>query len=221
MASQEVEAEIGAYLALQARFAGKVVEEAGLRIYCAPQVLPPNNRVTRCLGEVLAAEKARVVLDLGCGTGILALIAARRCEQVIGVDIDRRAVACARRNARLNQIANVRFLVGDAFRPVQGLRFDLIVSNPPFYPVDGLEVAQSLLCERTGQGLLAALIAGAGEHLAPEGKALFVTSSLSDNEWVHQALAEHRYLYSCRLLHQGRQASQDLYLWEVSSELAR
>lgn len=75
---------------------------------------------------------ARAALDLGAGCGIQALMAARHCERVIGVDCNPRAVAMARFNACFNRIANAEFRLGDMFAPVAGEHFDLIVSNPPF-----------------------------------------------------------------------------------------
>src|SRR5579859_7589040 len=74
------------------------------------------------------------VLDLCCGSGVLGIHAALRgAGEVWAVDISRRAVAAARLNARLNGV-RVRACRGDLFAAVPGLRFDLIVSNPPYLP---------------------------------------------------------------------------------------
>jgi SAM-dependent methyltransferase len=71
-------------------------------------------------------------LDVGCGAGSLALVAARRgAREAIGTDVNPRAVAIARFNARLNGVA-ARFLTGDLLEPVRGERFDLVVSQPPY-----------------------------------------------------------------------------------------
>lgn len=120
-----VPAEIQAFLDLQFRSAGHTLQEAGFKLLCTEGVMPPNNRVTRCFGHRLSEIvpypvsrfsgrfRARFgarfgrhlgvgqALDLGTGTGILALIAARHFERVIGVDLDPQAVACARYNTTL------------------------------------------------------------------------------------------------------------------------
>lgn len=77
------------------------------------------------------------VLDVGTGSGALALLAARMGARVQATDISWRAVASARLNAvRTGQRIQVRR--GDLTGPVRGRRFDLVVSNPPYVPTPGL-----------------------------------------------------------------------------------
>ena len=75
------------------------------------------------------------VLDLCAGSGLLALVAARR-GATAAVDVSRRAVLSVRLNAALNGV-KVTALRGDLFAPVAGRRFDVIVSNPPYLPAPG------------------------------------------------------------------------------------
>jgi HemK-related putative methylase len=75
-----------------------------------------------------------MVLDMGTGSGVGAIAAARRGARVIAVDISSEAVRCARINALLNRVDDrVEVRCGDLFEPVQGERFDLVLFNPPFY----------------------------------------------------------------------------------------
>jgi SAM-dependent methyltransferase len=74
------------------------------------------------------------VLDLGTGTGIGAVFAARRAGRVVATDINPQAVRCALMNAqalRLNHKIEMR--TGDLFEPVHGEQYDVILFNPPFY----------------------------------------------------------------------------------------
>jgi SAM-dependent methyltransferase len=84
------------------------------------------------LAGLTPRRPAHLALDLGCGCGIQALLAARHCDRVIATDVNPRAQQFARFNARLNAIANVEFRQGSYIEPVAGCRFDLIVSNPPY-----------------------------------------------------------------------------------------
>jgi len=79
-------------------------------------------------------ERPLEVLDLGTGSGCIALTLAhaRPDLRVTATDTSTDALACARRNAERHAIRNVTFLAGDWLAPVAGLRFDAIVSNPPY-----------------------------------------------------------------------------------------
>ena len=74
------------------------------------------------------------VLDLGCGCGLVGILAARCCggENVIMSDIDPLAVQIARRNALRNGAEGVRAVVSDGFSAIGEAGFDLILSNPPY-----------------------------------------------------------------------------------------
>lgn len=84
------------------------------------------------------------VLDLGTGTGAIALsIAHTRPEiEVTAVDASQEALEMAQQNARLLNTANVRLLQSDWFSTLQGEHFDLIVSNPPYIAEADAHLAQ-------------------------------------------------------------------------------
>lgn len=84
------------------------------------------------LANLTVRRPQRSTLDLGTGCGIQALLAARHSDHVIAVDIDRRALEFAAFNAELNGMNNIECRYGDLFDSVEGLSFDLIVSQPPF-----------------------------------------------------------------------------------------
>lgn len=84
------------------------------------------------LANLTVRRPSRRTLDLGTGCGLLAFLAARHSQRVVAVDRNPRAVHFTAFNARLNDLSNVDCRVGDLFEPVQGERFDLVVSNPPF-----------------------------------------------------------------------------------------
>lgn len=87
------------------------------------------------------------VLDLGCGTGLLGLAAARRLTRLLSpagggvvlVDADVRAVESARRTLAANGVANAEVLLSDCASAVLDRRFDVVITNPPFHQGVGVD----------------------------------------------------------------------------------
>jgi SAM-dependent methyltransferase len=84
------------------------------------------------LANMTVRRRVRRALDLGCGAGIQAFLAAGHAERVVATDVSPRALAFAKFNAWFNGIGNVEWREGSLYEPVGGEVFDLIVSNPPF-----------------------------------------------------------------------------------------
>ncbi|MEU6733574.1 HemK2/MTQ2 family protein methyltransferase [Streptomyces physcomitrii] len=100
-----------------------------------PGVYAPQDD-TRLLLKALAAEGVRSgarLLDLGSGSGALALGAARLGAEVTAVDLARRAVLATRLNCQLAR-QRVRVRRGDLFAAVHGERYEVILCNPPYVP---------------------------------------------------------------------------------------
>jgi len=102
--------------------------------------------------EVRPGER---VLDLGCGTGLVGLVAAWRGGQVTMVDADVRAIEAARRTLEANGVEGVRLLLSDvaaAFLEEGRLkeRFDVVATNPPFH--QGVGVAYEVGCQFIADG---------------------------------------------------------------------
>jgi release factor glutamine methyltransferase len=93
--------------------------------------------------EFLKKRNSPTVLDLGTGSGCIAVCLAHmaKAATVTAVDVSPDAIAVAERNAKRNAVADrVRFQVGNLFAPIEpGTRFDLIVSNPPYVPPSEIE----------------------------------------------------------------------------------
>jgi release factor glutamine methyltransferase len=172
------------YLLWQRRHRGRTVIETGLGfpLVVLPEIFNPVHfRTTRVFLEALAAEsptEKETVLDLGTGTGVMAIAAARSGARVVAVDINPDAVRCARINCLLNRVDEMVVVRhGDLFRPVAGERFELVLSNPPFYRGDGdggIEIALRSpdFAERFAGRL--------GAHLGAGGRALVVLSTAGD-----------------------------------------
>jgi methylase of polypeptide subunit release factors len=119
-------------------------------------------------------------LDVGTGSGVHALLAARHADRVVATDISRRALRITRLNAALNGLDNVETREGSFLEPVEGERFDLIVTNPPYV----ISPDTSFLFRDAGKqrdSLCRTLLAELPRHLKDGG---FATLQCN---WVHGA----------------------------------
>ncbi len=139
-------------------------------------------------------RRIRRALDLGCGAGTLALLLAGDADEVTGTDINSRAVALASFNAAVNGIPNADFRVGDLYSSVRGEAFDLILSQPPYYPRGaGNESGDEqtfLHGGDRGDELAECVVAGAPAHLSDGGRALVFTS-WSEGRLAHSSEDQH------------------------------
>jgi len=107
-----------------------------LALETAPGLFSPSavDRGTLAMLSVAPFAPGLRVMDLGCGCGVVGIVAARKCgaENVCLADIDPAAVAIARKNAGANGVDGVTCLVSDGFSGVDQTGFDLILSNPPY-----------------------------------------------------------------------------------------
>jgi release factor glutamine methyltransferase len=107
-----------------------------LQLACAPSTLIPRPETELVVEQALelALEPTAAVLDLGCGTGAIALALAseRQRWQIVAVERDAAAVQLAERNRRHCATGCVQVVQSDWFAALGERRFDLIVSNPPY-----------------------------------------------------------------------------------------
>jgi SAM-dependent methyltransferase len=137
------------------------------------------------LARLTPRVAARSMLDLGTGSGVLALLGAEHCGEVTAIDINTRALMFARFNARLNEIPDIELLEGSWFEPVAGRRFDLILGNPPYVISPDREFAFRDSGLR-GTALLDGLVRQTAEHLEPGGLGILLCSwpHASEDDWA-------------------------------------
>lgn len=154
-----------------------------LELQVSPDTLVPRPEtellVELALGR-LPAEAAVQVLDLGTGSGAIALAIAseRPLARITGVDASSAALAVAAGNGRRLGLANAVFEPGDWYGGLDGRRYDVIVSNPPYIAVGDphldegdlrFEPPAALSSGPDGLDAIRTIVAGAPAHLAPGG----------------------------------------------------
>jgi release factor glutamine methyltransferase len=146
-----------------------------------PDVLiprPDTEVLVACALEAIAEDRTGRILDLGTGSGCIAISIAfeRPACEVVAVDASAAALAVARDNAARLDAGNVRFVESDWYAALEGERFDLIVSNPPYVAAGDPHLADlaheprsALVAGADGLDDIRRIVAGAGSHLRPGG----------------------------------------------------
>jgi ribosomal protein L3 glutamine methyltransferase len=158
---------------------------AGLRLKVDARVLVPRSPLAELIERRFRPwiDPARVkrVLDLGTGSGCLAIAAARALPRarVVAADISEAALEVAAANVRLHRLGRrVRLVRSDHFRALRGGSYDIILTNPPYVgarELHGLppeyrhEPRVALAAGRTGLDSVRIILRDAGRHLRPRG----------------------------------------------------
>jgi release factor glutamine methyltransferase len=140
------------------------------------------------LADNLTVKEGDLILDVGTGCGLLAVLAADKAEKVVATDVNPSAVLCARQNAVLNNVAKrVEVRHGDLLEPVKKEEeFDVILFNAPYLPSEKWEErdlsSQAWAGGETGRKVIDRFIREAPAYLRENGRILLVQSTLSDVE---------------------------------------
>ncbi|MEM1660934.1 MAG: class I SAM-dependent methyltransferase [Candidatus Bathyarchaeia archaeon] len=172
----------------------KEVVYGGLRFYVFDGVYEPAED-TFLLADNLDVCEGEIVLDMGTGCGILSVLSALKASFVVAVDINPQAVKCAKENAKRNGVRNkIDFICGNLFDPLRtGLRFTLILFNPPYLPSEEepktwIEYAWAGGAD--GRRVIDRFLMDLPRYLDCGGRLLMVQSSLSDIEKTIKLLEE-------------------------------
>jgi release factor glutamine methyltransferase len=185
----DAQSELCAVLAAR-RSAGEPVayivgarEFFSLEFKVTPAVLiprPETEALVEFALERIAPDSAQRVLDLGAGSGCIAISIAKHRPQarVVAVDRSTAALAVARDNAERHAVTNLELTASDWFSALAGQRFDLIVSNPPYVAAGDphlrqgdlrFEPAAALAAGSDGLDCIRLIIASAPQYLSSGG----------------------------------------------------
>jgi SAM-dependent methyltransferase len=161
-----------------------------------PGVFVPSS-TSKVLAQALRLEPGAVVVDAGCGCGVLSLVAARLgAGRVVGTDCSVAAVECARRNAeRLGLSDVVEFRAGDLLHePLGDLRADVVIADVSGIP-DAVAAVTGWFPDgkgggRTGAEIPVAMLEQVADHLTPAGCVYLPTGTIQDDQAILAAAHE-------------------------------
>jgi len=159
----------------------------GLDFMVTPDTLiprPDTETLVEAALEKIPPQQTCTVLDLGTGSGAIAIAIAkhRPHAKVTAVDQSQKALAAAQGNAKQFGVANVQLVLSDWFTALSGQIFDVIVSNPPYIAKDDPHLSQgdlrfepvnALAAGEDGLDCIRQIINQAEQHLNPGGWLVF------------------------------------------------
>ncbi|MDE1810572.1 MAG: methyltransferase [Candidatus Micrarchaeota archaeon] len=133
------------------------------------------------LAEIVERYSYGKVLDVGTGTGIQAIVAAKKGLDVTASDIDQKALECARENARLNNV-KVEFVQSDVFSNIKG-KYNTIIFNPPYLPSHWYQIKHTALDGgKQGRQFIERFIADCRNYAAEDHIFILLESSFNRYE---------------------------------------
>ncbi|MEM4248478.1 MAG: methyltransferase [Candidatus Nanoarchaeia archaeon] len=133
------------------------------------------DRASKLLIEKANLPKSGKILDLGCGYGLIGIVAAKLCPRctVVLTDINKRAVKAAIDSLKLNRIRNAEVRQGNVYEPVSNEKFDVILLNPPM---------------AAGRKLVMKMISEAPKHLNNGGSLQIVARKNKGGEFLFKEM---------------------------------
>ena len=139
------------------------------------------------LADNLEIKKGQSVLEIGTGSGIVAMYASKLTDKITVTDINFDACELARKNFEENKIENIEILFGNLFEPVKNRKFDVILFNTPYLPTEEGEVLDDTLNYAfdgglNGRKVIDLFLNEVGNYLNDGGIVQLIQSSLSGND---------------------------------------
>ena len=164
------------------------IEVLGLKLLLLPTVFCPYFIDSRLLAQNQGVSEGEDVLEIGCGSGLQAIIAAKKAKRVVATDINRKAIECAGFNAKRHGVeGKTEFRQGSLFSPLrQDEKFDLIICNPPFYKGEGIGETYSQT-----ESFLESFFKNVSTHLKKGARIIMIYSEAGDVKLLHELIERH------------------------------
>ncbi len=161
------------------------IEMANVKIYIRKKVLIPRYETEELIYiafDLIRKNKINNVLDLGCGSGFIGIALKKQFPNlnIIQSDIDNKAIKQTRYNLKVNNISN-KVIKSNIFENINDIKFDLIVSNPPYLANDEKEIMSKSVLKHEPHHALFAKDNGLFFYMEIENN---IKDKLNDGGWV-------------------------------------
>ena len=153
-----------------------------------------------------------LVLDIGTGSGIQALTAAKNknVKKVVAVDIQKEVIDYCKENIKNKKIV---FKQSDLFSNIKNIRFDTIIFNPPYLPEDIKLKDLTIDGGKKGYEVIERFLDDVNDYLKPNGIILIVFSSLTKPKIINKIIKRNK--LGCKLLEKRRIFFEELLVYLV------
>lgn len=141
---------------------------------------------TTTLGKYLLSQNlmGKKILEIGCGSGALSILAAKQGANVFCTDINPKAVLTTKKNAVENKV-QLNSIQSDLFESITEKNFDIILNNPPYYPKNPINLEEHAWYAGKDFGYFKNLFAQTSNYLVPKGVLLLVLTDDCDIDQIN------------------------------------
>ncbi len=198
--------------AMRERREAYVVTHAGLEFVVLPGVFPPyldSSLVVRAM----RVEPEDVVLDVGSGTGVIAVFAARRARRVTATDINPAAVETIRANALRHGLEDrLTAVEADLFPPAGRAAFDVVTFNPPYSDHPAIDMPERSVWD-PGHAAVRRFFAGVAGVLRPGGRVYLGWADFADLDFIEGLMAQQGFGF--QLIDEARDDTSRFVVYEA------
>ncbi len=162
--------------------------------------------------------KGKKILEIGCGSGLLSLEAARMGARVVAVDINPEAVRCTRDNARRNGL-QVEAIESDLFTALPAEQFDCLIVNPPYFEGVPEEEASHAWYSGEGHQFFHRFFEQLPQYVKPKGKSWMVLSEVCELARIHRIAEQGRCMM--KECYRSQRVFEQFMIYEIEHEAAK